>query len=206
MDTSRIALLIGTIGAGLMLVLLLVPNALLSMLRPVPEAPTPAPTEVVEVPTEAPTTTPVPLPTPAPAPTDVPTTEPATAEPEQADRDAAPEDAELARLQNEILTAYNCAQETNGLPPFELDPELTAVAQQVGEQLGADSTLDISDIAGEYLLHASLALEDGEAAQGCSIGGFDLTEFPPMDDISRLGIAVFPGVEYVGPSAIIIGT
>lgn len=206
MDTSRIALLIGSIGAGLMLVLLLVPNALLSMFRPVPEAPTPAPTVIAEVPTEAPTTTPVPLPTPAPVPTEVPTTEP-TAESEQAESGVVPEDTELAAYQQGLLETFNCAREEAGVAPYTLSADLTLEAYAIGDQLKADLSLEIEDVAGDvYYLKSLIAIDTEAAPDTCSRYGHDaLWYLPELTEIEEIGIAVYEGSSYSVPEAIILG-
>lgn len=208
MDTTRAALLIGTIGAVIIGVLVFGSGTLLSMFRPVPEAPTSAPTVISEVPTEAPTTTPVPLPTPDPAPTEIPTTEPATIEPEQADSNAVPEDAALAQLQQSVLQSFNCTRDEAGLTTYEISLEITEDAYRASEAL-AEQNLDVSDIKQAmpgYVLYDVVTLEPGKPQSGCEFDGYDASFFmPELADITEIGIAVFPGVEYLEPSTIVLG-
>jgi hypothetical protein len=111
---------------------------------------------------------------------------------------------DLARHQEALLAALNCARKTQDLPNLSLDPTLSQQAGEVWLRLVRSPSWSLADLEGGYALRAVLPLDlEQDSAQSgiahserdmptCAIGGVDLAAFANERRGTAVGIAVFP--------------
>ena len=115
-------------------------------------------------------------------------------------------DEQQAR-QQAILAAYNCARTSRQLPPLTLDPALSRTAEASWTALH-NGTRRIESLSKSYPLFNLVAFDDAVPAQRCTLGGFDASLAPALEQAHAIGIAAFPSQDDEGqdsPSALIIG-
>lgn len=126
---------------------------------------------------------------------------------------------EIARHQQEVLTALNCVRQQQGVPKLTLDPTLTQVAGEAWLQLTRDRSFSLMQIPGIYPLRSVMTLDfavdpalTGQAGESgapgtsdCGVGGFDAATLEVAMQASRIGIAVFPPqASWDGSSAVVL--
>ena len=114
---------------------------------------------------------------------------------------------EIRERQNAVLSAVNCARKQQRLEALALDPALSQTAGNAWLKLSHDHSWSLMDLPGTYELRSVMALDfsapgsavgtgqggqQGQAAQTCTVGGFDAATLPPTRGAATIGIAVFP--------------
>ena len=112
----------------------------------------------------------------------------------------------LARHQEALLAALNCARQTQDLPDLTLDSTLSQQAGEAWLKLVRNPSWSLADLEGDYALRAIMPLDleqdSAESASSiahseqnvppCAIGGVDLAAFAQERRGATVGIAVFP--------------
>jgi len=127
---------------------------------------------------------------------------------------------EIARHQNALLSAINCARQEQHLKAVTLDPKLSEVAGAAWLRLVHEPSFSLMQLPGQYEMRSVLPFSVGASgatgAQGqaapsdanvpaCGIDGFDTTILPPASGATKIGIAVFPPqASWDLPSAVVL--
>lgn len=103
-----------------------------------------------------------------------------------------------------VVSAFNCARQRLGLPPYIADAQLTAEATTVAARVQAGGRGPQSGERG-WTLTGTLVLDATAVPQDCAIGGVDVGTVPNLDHAAHIGIAVVPLPEPQLVLAVVVG-
>jgi hypothetical protein len=88
-----------------------------------------------------------------------------------------------------VVSAFNCARQRLGLPPYVVDAQLTAEATGVAARVQAGGRGPQLGEQG-WTLTGTLVLDATIAPENCAISGLDIGTVPNLDRATHIGIAV----------------
>ena len=92
---------------------------------------------------------------------------------------------QATQVRTDVLAAYNCVRSAQSLPALTIDPALMDMAEQV-----VSGAAKVEELPPEVARYDMLPLDSTVAADGCAVGGMNVSMLPSLVDLSALGIAV----------------
>lgn len=97
--------------------------------------------------------------------------------------------------QEEVIVAFDCARETLQLPPYQRDAQLDREAEALLQHFLTDGEAHLDPGYNGYTLTGQLLLDaayGSELTNGCSVGGFDVTQVQDLHTSQTIGVALAP--------------
>lgn len=95
---------------------------------------------------------------------------------------------EQAHYTTQIVAAFNCMRQQHGQSALQVDNALSAKAEEIWQAQAVDRSA-AQQAAQHYPIVSVIALDWQQPTSGCSVGGYDVSQIPPVE-ATRIGVTV----------------